>query len=206
MTTGEKSTAAGGTGGAGSRGVRKDGDGDLRTLAFEVIQELREALRSGNAEALARSQGMIETSLRTTQRRMPADALWRRMREDPATFLQGDYLVLRSGLGRRQPDGSAAPDMALQVGLDDHDRVLVSGPALERSDGVVIRTESGEEVVDLRVGEVFDQDSDGRPDWVPRVTHVPARASKGLITAIAFDQDGITGVGSFRLPAVSALS
>ena len=189
MTTGEKSSAA--------------GDGDLRDLAFEVIRELREALRSGNAEALVRSQGMIESSLRTTQRRLPADALWQRMREDPATFLQGDYLVLRSGLGRRLPNGAPAPDMALQVGLDD-DRVRVSGAALERSDGLVIRTEFGEDVLDLRAenGAAFDRDGDGEADLlVLRVTHLPARAPQGLVTAISFDQLRITGVGSVRLPA-----
>lgn len=114
-------------------------DEELRRLATEVITELRESLRAANAESVTRGQQMMEDWVgdRPYHRESAYD-VWARLESDPAVLVQGDYGLLRTGLGRRlSPDGPLI-DLGLQFHMSE-DGLWVRGRQLTRSIGLVVR-------------------------------------------------------------------
>jgi hypothetical protein len=163
-------------------------DEELRRLATEVITELRESLRAANAESVARGQQLMDDWVgdRPNHRDSPYD-VWARLESDPAVLVQGDYGLLRMGLGRRErPDGPPI-DVGLEFETTD-DGLWVRGRQLTRSVGLAIRW----------------QDEDGRPqERVFPHTHghaghvIPWDEEYGdsALRVISFDATSVTGFG-----------
>jgi hypothetical protein len=113
-------------------------DEELRRLATEVITELRESLRAANAESLTRGQQLMEDWVGDRPHHRSAYDVWARLEGDPAVLVQGDYGLLRTGLGRRvTPDGPLI-DMGLHFHMGE-EGLWVRGRQLTRSIGVVVR-------------------------------------------------------------------
>lgn len=163
-------------------------DEELRRLATEVITELRESLRAANAESVTRGQQLMEDWVgdRPTHR-WSAHDIWARLENDPGVFVQGDYALLRTGLGRRvSPDGPPI-DMGLHFHITD-DGLRVRGRQLARSVGLVVRwkEESGhqrETVIPHTLGDAsqlipYDEEFADSP-----------------LRVISFDASSVTGFG-----------
>jgi hypothetical protein len=196
-------------------------DTELRELARDFVNELREMLRGANAEAVARGQQMMEAYVSDAPRDRSAAAVWSCLAADPAVFVQGDYGLLRTGLGRSQPDG-AQVNTALVLERAAG-KIVVTGPALLRSVGIVerftfTRHSGGTRTVDRVVpreslpsddgsDDSYDDSSDdsyegGYDRYEGRTSHdrtdrirLPYPRLAGLLTVMSFDATSITGIG-----------
>ena len=168
-------------------------DEELRRLATEVITELRESLRAANAESVTRGQQLMDDWVSDRpNRHESAHDVWGRLESDPAVFVQGDYALLRTGLGRRGSADSPSSDLGLRFELTD-DGLRVRGQQLTRSVGLAVRwTEEGghrrERVVPHTLGDAshtipFDEDFGESP-----------------LRVISFNTTSVTGFGVWSAP------
>ncbi|MBI4900955.1 MAG: hypothetical protein HY829_10815 [Actinobacteria bacterium] len=165
-------------------------DEELRKLATEVITELRESLRAANAESVTRGRQLMEDWVGDrSNRHESAHDVWARLETDDAVFVQGDYALLRTGLGRRvRPDGPLV-DQTLYLERIEED-LIVWGSQLSASIGIVVRWQDAEgypreRVFPHTIGSAshaipFDEEIEGIP-----------------LRAISFDAGSITGFGTW---------
>ncbi|HET7723476.1 MAG TPA: hypothetical protein VFK68_02455 [Propionibacteriaceae bacterium] len=165
-------------------------DDELRKLATEVITELRESLRAANAESLTRGRQLMEDWVGDRSNRYESvhDA-WARLENDPAAIVQGDYALLRTGLGRRAWPGGPLIDQTLYLERIGDD-LLVWGSQLSSSIGVVVRWQDEEGYPRERVHPHTLGDGSHLVPYDEEIEGSPLRV-------ISFDSSSITGFGTW---------
>jgi hypothetical protein len=163
-------------------------DEDFRRLATDVINELLESLRAANAESVERGHQLMEE--RVGDRPKPHESayqVWGRLEGDEAVLVQGDYALLRTGLGRRVSPGGPPIDAALRFETTE-DGLRVRGRGLSRSIGLVVRwtDEDGNPLESVH------------PHTLGEASHLipyDEEFGESALRVISFDTTSITGFG-----------